>query len=408
MLACPRRQAKQNDVVKESGFVSVYQYYEFQAIDRPLEQADQEALRNLSSRAQITSSSFSNHYNWGDFHGNPRKMMERWFDLHLYLANWGSRRFMMRIPRRFIDRSRIKEFVREVDEVKLLEAGHNLIVDIRFNPDESEDPGYGYSDEAGEGWLESLAPLRNDVLSGDLRLFYLLWLTAVERNYLRDEGTEPLPGIAPLSAPLEAFSEFFEIDSDLVQAAAESPSNAGGGSSFAEASPKVIESMPESEKAALLLRVVEGDPHVAADIRNKIRAAWETAEGRTQVKRRTVAEIRKRALAVREEREVKAAKRRKAERLRKAREAERARRVRLDSVRRRGARVWDEVEREIEFRNASSYDRAASLLADLQTLANETGTAGAFSKRVQSIRDRHKRKWSFIKRLRERRIGFND
>ena len=314
----------------------------------------------------------------------------------------------MRIPRRFIDRSRIKEFVREVDEVKLLEAGHNLVVDIRFDPEESEDSGYGYSDEAGEGWLESLAPLRNDVLSGDLRLFYLLWLTAVERNYLRDEGTEPLPGIAPLSAPLEAFSEFFQIDSDLVRAAAESPSNAEGGSSFADASPKVIESIPESEKTALLLRVVEGDPHVAAELRNKIRVAWETAEGRTKAKRRTVAEIRKRALAIREEREARAAKRRKAERLRKARKAERARRARLDSVRRRGARVWDDVERDIERKNASSYDRAASLLADLQALAEEAGTVDAFARRVQSLRERHKRKLAFIRRLRERRIGLND
>ena len=388
--------------------MSVYQYYEFQAIDRPLKQADQKALRNLSSRAQITPTTFTNHYNWGDFHGNPRKMMERWFDLHLYLANWGSRRLMMRIPRRFIDRSRIKEFVREVDEVKLLEAGHNLVVDIRFDPEESEDSGYGYSDEAGEGWLESLAPLRNEVLSGDLRLFYLLWLTAVERNYLRDEGTEPLPGIAPLSAPLEAFSKFFQIDSDLVRAAAESPSNAEGGSSVADASPKVIESIPESEKTALLLRVVEGDPHVASELRNKIRVAWETAEGRTQVKRRTVAEIRKRALAVREEREAKAARRRKAERLRKAREAKRARRERLDFVRRRGARVWDDVESDIERKNASSYDRAVSLLADLQALAEEAGTVDVFSRRVQSLRERHKRKLAFIRRLRERRIGLND
>ena len=385
--------------------MSEYQYYEFQAIDRPLEEADQEALRNLSSRARITSTRFTNHYNWGDFHGNPRKMLERWFDLHLYLANWGTRRLMIRIPKRLIDRSRIKEFVREVGEVELLESGENLIVDIQFD---SESSGYSYSDEEGDGWLESLAPLRNDVLGGDLRLFYLLWLTAVERGLLGDSGMEPLAGIAPLSVPLEAFAEFFQIDPDLVRAAGESPGNADGGGSFAVASQKVIESIPEDEKAALLLRLVNGDPHVAADVRNKIRVAWDTAEGQTQVKRRTVAEIRKRSLAVREEREATEAKRREAERLRKAQEAERVRRARLDSVRGRGARVWDEVEREIEYRNASSYDRAASLLTDLQTLAEETGTVGAFSKRVQSLRERHERKRRFIDRLRERRIGFND
>jgi hypothetical protein len=38
-----------------------YQYYEFQAIDRPLDQAAQEALRSISSRARITATSFINH-----------------------------------------------------------------------------------------------------------------------------------------------------------------------------------------------------------------------------------------------------------------------------------------------------------------------------------------------------------
>jgi len=37
--------------------MSEYQYYEFQAIDRPLDQAAQQALRAISSRAPTTRSS---------------------------------------------------------------------------------------------------------------------------------------------------------------------------------------------------------------------------------------------------------------------------------------------------------------------------------------------------------------
>lgn len=382
--------------------MSEYQFYEFRAIDRPLEKTDREELRNLSSRARITSTSFINHYNFGDFRGNPRKLMARWFDLHVYIASWGTRRLMIRIPKRFIDRSRIREFIREVDEVELVEAGKSLLVDIQFD---SETSGYHYSDEGGEGWLDSLAPLRNEILTGDLRLFYLLWLTAVERDYLRDEGKEPLPGIAPLSAPLEAFAKFFRIDRDLVRAAAESPRNTDGGRSFAATSRKVIESIPEDEKVALLLRLVDGDPHVAAEVRNRIRAAQETADGQSRAKRRTVADLRKRTVAVRNGRKAAEVRRREAERRRKAQEAERARRARVVSLRHRGSRAWDDVEREIGYRNASSYDRAATLLADLQTLAEETGTMGAFSERVQSIRERHRTKRRFIDRLDERKIG---
>lgn len=47
--------------------MSEYQYYEFQAIDRPLDRAAQEALQSISSRASITATSFANHYEWGDF-----------------------------------------------------------------------------------------------------------------------------------------------------------------------------------------------------------------------------------------------------------------------------------------------------------------------------------------------------
>jgi len=52
--------------------MSEYQYYEFQAIDRPLDASAREALRALSSRARITATSFTNAYNWGDFSGDPR------------------------------------------------------------------------------------------------------------------------------------------------------------------------------------------------------------------------------------------------------------------------------------------------------------------------------------------------
>ena len=197
--------------------MSEYQYYEFQAIDRPLGEADIRALEGLSTRARITATSFVNHYNWGDFGGNPRNMMERWFDLHLYLANWGTRRLMIRVPKRFLDRSRLKVFLREVDGVHVRVSGRNLIVDI-WSEDEARE--YDHLDD-GPGLLGAMAPLRSDVLSGDLRLFYLLWLTAVEAGDLEDDEKEPLPGIGPLTGSLEAFADFFHIDSDLVQVAAE-------------------------------------------------------------------------------------------------------------------------------------------------------------------------------------------
>ena len=59
-------------------FLRLYQYYEFAAIDKPLNEKDMRALRNLSSRAQITPTSFVNKYHWGDFKGNPLKLVEKY------------------------------------------------------------------------------------------------------------------------------------------------------------------------------------------------------------------------------------------------------------------------------------------------------------------------------------------
>ena len=78
--------------------MSEYQYYEFQSVDRPLTQTERQELRAISTRARITASSFTNHYDWGDLKADPALLLERYFDLFLYLANWGSRRFAVRLP----------------------------------------------------------------------------------------------------------------------------------------------------------------------------------------------------------------------------------------------------------------------------------------------------------------------
>ena len=98
--------------------MSEYQYYEFLAVDRPLGEADRKALRKVSSRAEITARSFTNSYEWGDFKGDPQTMMERWFDLHLYLSNWGTRRLMMKLPRRLVDSDRLGSMLNEVPGVR--------------------------------------------------------------------------------------------------------------------------------------------------------------------------------------------------------------------------------------------------------------------------------------------------
>jgi hypothetical protein len=83
--------------------MSEYQYYEFLALDRPLDDRQQAEVRSLSTRASITATSFINEYHWGNFRGDPNRMMERYYDAHLYLTNWGTHRIMLRLPGELLD-----------------------------------------------------------------------------------------------------------------------------------------------------------------------------------------------------------------------------------------------------------------------------------------------------------------
>lgn len=368
--------------------MSEHQYYEFQAIDRPLDRAAQDALRSISTRARITATSFTNHYEWGDLKGDPRKFMERWFDLHLYLANWSTRRLMLRVPKRFVNQADIDPFLREIDWVEVWTSGDNLIVDVCRDEVEVYDD---WHDDSGQ--LAALAPLRADVLSGDLRLFYLLWLTAVQDEFVSEDELEPLPGIAPLTGALEGFAEFFGIDPDLVEAAAELGAD-DAAISQGELR-KVIAAISAREKDDLLLRVVDGDTtHVAAELRNRVRK-----KNLTRAKQRTAGILRMRAKEIAEARELAEAERREAERRRQAAESEKARWARLKALKQRGVSVWREIEQEIERRNPSGYDNAIGLLSDLQALAVEEGNQDDFDRRLASVRARHEKKGKFIERL---------
>ena len=314
--------------------------------------------------------------------------MDRWFDLHLYLANWGSRRLMIRLPKRLINRRLLDRLVRQADCVEVRVAGANLILDISRDEVEADEDW-----DNGSGWLAALAPLRADLLAGDLRLLYLLWLTVVETDAFEADDREPMPGIGPMTGALEAFVAFFGVDPDLVRAAAErSPAN----STSPNAVRKAIAAMSDGKKTEWLMRLFDGEPQALSELRAGVRNRLTDA---SPAAARTVGELRSRARAIRLARERAKAEKAAAERRQQADEAERVRRVRIEAIARRGEDVWREIETEIARRNASGYDKAAALLLDLRMIAQEAGTIAEFAHRLRAIRERHIRKERFIERL---------
>lgn len=51
--------------------MSEYQFYEFRSLDRELADGEIDALESISTRAQVTPTSFTNHYDWGDLLHGP-------------------------------------------------------------------------------------------------------------------------------------------------------------------------------------------------------------------------------------------------------------------------------------------------------------------------------------------------
>lgn len=208
--------------------MSEYQYYEFLALDRPLTDKQRAELRSISTRAEITATRFVNEYEWGDLKGDPQKMVERYFDAFLYLANWGTRRLMFRLPRRMLDAETAKQYC-HTDTASIIETDSYLILSLYLDRDPDD-----YWDEPG-GQLAAMVQARSELAAGDLRLLYLAWLLALQSGEMDDEDTEPpVPaGLGNLSASLQAIVDFFEIDQDLIAVAADSSPSiapAGGGS----------------------------------------------------------------------------------------------------------------------------------------------------------------------------------
>lgn len=153
--------------------MSEYQFYEFRAVDRNLTDEEMADLRALSTRATITPTSFQNVYNYGDFRGDPLELMQRYFDAFVYVANWGTRQFMLRLPATLLPRDVADRYAVE-QGVEVHPGGDQVIVELAVNEEDSE-----WEWGEGNGWLDTLLPLREEIARGDLRALYLGWLSTL-------------------------------------------------------------------------------------------------------------------------------------------------------------------------------------------------------------------------------------
>ncbi len=376
--------------------MSEYQYYEFRVVDRPLTSREMASLRAISSRARITSTSFVNTYNYGNFRGDPQALMEKYFDAFVYVANWGTHEFMLRLPKKTLGRAEYAPFCKGHCLRAWTEEEHVL---LSFCAEELETDW-----EEGEGWMDSLLPLRADLLAGDLRPLYLGWLLAIQHEEVDDDHPEPpIPaGLRKLSEPLNSLAEFLDIDTDLLESAAEASADLEVASPPKDLLERWIAGLPEREKDALLLQVAAGEnPHVRVDLLRRFQSTLPAAPThaltapRTAGQLGTAAEMRSRERARREQ------ERQRLEREREVQQKAAERTKLLDALEKREEAAWAGLDNLINTKRPADYDRVVLLLVDLRDVALRGNRDDAFQLRLRSLLERHAGKPSFLRRLKE-------
>jgi hypothetical protein len=382
--------------------MSEYQYYEFRAIDHPLDDSAIASLRAISSRAEITPTSLTNVYHFGDFKGNVDRLMDALFDAFVYVANWGTHRFAIRLPSRNFDLAATKPFV-VPEALRARATKDNVILDFC-----SQEEGGEWAE--GQGWMASLLLLRADLLAGDLRCLYLGWLASLDRAEVDDAQKEPPvpPGLKHLSGPLKRFAEFLRLDPDLLEVAARASPDAEMGLPAADILAVWIAALPEAEKNNFLLRVMQGETAV---LTSELLKRYRQDQARRSVRssgdkeivpvRRKVSDLLTARDAFAEEKRSRESARASEEQVRRAREEARKRERYLDSLIGREAELWGKVEAAISSKQPKKYDLAILLLKDLVDLGRRSSQAEKVELRIRQLRQRHSNKRSFIRRVDE-------
>ncbi|MBE9123268.1 hypothetical protein IQ269_21330 [Tychonema sp. LEGE 07199] len=381
--------------------MSEYQYYEFQSVDRRLTQSEQEALSQLSSRAQISSSRAIFVYNYGDLPGQEKQLLIKYFDAMFYIANWGSLQLMFRFPKGLIDLELMRQYCIE-DIVEVSEINNFVILEISINEEEGFD---GWIE--GEGSLSSLIGLRQEILQGDYRLLYLAWLKGItyldefddEDEDERDdddenddenddrEGLEPPvpPNFGKLSSSLQAFIDIFEVDEHLLKAAISASVTKP---SIPESSIKeAIKKLERSEVDTFLLRLLKGESNLSIELGKKLSGMIEVRQEENPGKR-TIRQLL--ASAKKEE---------KKEEYRIEQEANAARIRDLEALAKRETAAWEEIDALIQKGTSNSYDQVVPLLLKLRDLADYQKQQIKFLTRLQQLHNKYSSRYGLKRRL---------
>ena len=366
--------------------MSEFQYYEFRAIDKPLSAEARKEISSWSSRTTSSSTGATFTYSYSDFPKDELTVVEQYFDAMFYTANWGTKRLIFKFPPDLVDVRQMGQY--SVEGLEVLKKPNAILLDITIN------------DEDGGGWIEEeehlslLITLREDIMAGDYRCLYLIWLKVSVEDVMNEwsdivdpDSEEPaVPvGLQSLSGVLAEFAQIFDITEDMIAVAAERSSHS---SDKDEDYTQEIAKLSDDEKADFLKRFLKNEPLLSNTLKNRLISMAGRKTRDAQQKRRTVEELA-RSVQTLENR-----------RRKMHREAqERAQQEKIDALARKESQLWQEVDNLIGEKNTRSYKEAIRILQDLKSLAIAQGRYPAFCQRIETIKQNNSRLSSFKRSL---------
>jgi hypothetical protein len=377
--------------------MSEFQYYEFVAIDTPLTPKQMAELRACSSRASITPTSFVNDYQWGNLKGDPVDWMRRYFDAHVYVANWCTCLLYLRVPQNVFNAEPLRGFKTPI-AFSVEQTKTHWLLGWELNESDNYDR---FAEEDGRGWMGRLAPLRDELLRGDMRPLYLGWLAGVSAGEVDEKAIEPQPppGLSQLTAAQQSLAEFLEVDEDLLAAAELSDQRGSKPDSESDAERDVwIAALPAAEKAAMLKLLLSGNAQ-QTERRLKLRfLAWQREQqplAKPETRRRTVAELHKLAASAAEARtRQEAVQRKKADAERQAKRETYLRTLAADFD-----SCWQAADKRAERGIASAYDEVKRALVDLSEAYVLCATQADFDRKLVQFMARHGKRGALVRRL---------
>jgi hypothetical protein len=377
--------------------MSEYQRYEFMTIDRPLTRGQLDAVNALSSHIEASSSHALIEYHWGDFKHDPIDVLHKYFDGFLYWANWGSPQLAFRFPHGILPVDLIDGY--DLDDFVTFTRYRDFdILDIEFGEMEAPDEWIDYE-------LGSLIAIRDELMEGDLRALYIVWLAGQQmiEGYDDEEDDEEAdyeisvppvpPAFGTLTAAQQALAELLRVPHELLVAAARHSKAVV--SSTGDDFTAWVKLLPPDRQNDYLVRLAYNEPGLS---RLLVRELRELGQDKTRVTPPTGEHVtysrllaESKAIRARLERE-------------KREQEQLARQRHLQDIHDHQEDYWHQVDLAVTRGTGTGYDEAVRVLIELREAAEQSKETREFQERFHTWVRAHLRRPAFVKRLQDRKF----